>query len=297
MFFPYDANKARCHPIALSIITPYLEWGQLTIQSNCKVTVKCSRCDNTFHSTIGHLRMQTGQCRNHFKDNCKKNRPHYLGDIPKEISRPIRAGILLCVDREKLIALLCSLDPLVSDEPDVTIRRAKAIQMIDTIRATYDDVTLADNCFWGDNYLIHKNTTACNQSSKTGIPMHSCRQTERKIKIRLVLFGCFVSFYERYMNVWDSLYREHELIRMPHKTIKTKRQYVSSTIPSIPNGTVYSRELLCNLQLKLLQYKTTIPMKPSTLISFTAPNCPSKTTALPATCDAYSKPCGPCTRP
>jgi hypothetical protein len=50
------------------------------------------------------------------------------------ISCPIRAGLLLNVDRDRLVALIASLEPLRSEEPDDTVRVERAARLIKELR-------------------------------------------------------------------------------------------------------------------------------------------------------------------
>lgn len=100
-----------------------------------------------FTGQVLNLIVHTNQCNAYVIENRKANRPKYQGLIPSQLSRPIRAGPLLHVDRERLVGLIASLEPLRSEEPDDAPRAERAAQLIDEIRAVHANVQLADNCF------------------------------------------------------------------------------------------------------------------------------------------------------
>jgi hypothetical protein len=90
------------------------------------------------------LYRQTLLCSNHKKNG--RVHVHYAGEIPIEISRPIRAGILLDVNRHHLVELITTLLSI-TDAEDPKSLSEKYITEV----ALFDRVRLADNCFWGDD--------------------------------------------------------------------------------------------------------------------------------------------------
>lgn len=72
--------------------------------------------------------------------------PRYIGSICKDISKPIRAGLLLDVDKDKLVDLIASLSPVCNE---ISPKAVAQIQ-IDEIRQ-YDNIQLLNNCFWGND--------------------------------------------------------------------------------------------------------------------------------------------------
>ncbi len=95
---------------------------------------------------------QTGRCPLHSRYVMHYSRPRYYGiDIPIEVVRPIRAGVLFGVDRNKLCELVVKLLVIRDgDEPfPVETQEFRAGIYIDTISG-FSNAELIDNCFWGD---------------------------------------------------------------------------------------------------------------------------------------------------
>ena len=107
--FPYEENRLRCHPLAAAIVDKQAIQN-LTIKSTVQLKVKCSRCNEVFTGRVFNLIHQTNQCSAH-KDELSKKKSGYNGHIPSRISRPIRAGLLLGVERDRLVDLIVSLQP------------------------------------------------------------------------------------------------------------------------------------------------------------------------------------------
>lgn len=166
-FFPYASNLLRCHPLAAAMQTEKDAQRQgnvnirtLKLQSHKVITICCTRCPGTITGRVSQLTMHSNQCAAHHIQNRKSNRPRYRGKIPSQLSRPIRAGILLHVDHNLLQQLVASLEPLSTDVPDAAARLACAAELIDEIRLNHSDVQLADNCYWGDNSSARKGRPA-----------------------------------------------------------------------------------------------------------------------------------------
>ncbi len=88
----------------------------------------------------------------HSKSVMHSSRPRYFGiDLPVEISRPIRAGILFQVDLDNLRNLVIEL--LVIREGSDRFSMETQILRADSyigIISGFSTVELLDNCFWGD---------------------------------------------------------------------------------------------------------------------------------------------------
>lgn len=89
-----------------------------------------------------NLIYHTNQCKNHKKRS--KYKPKYTGHIDKVITQPIRAGILMSVDQDKLIDLISSLLPITKESE----HRETVKKYIEEI-SQYDAIHLANNSFWG----------------------------------------------------------------------------------------------------------------------------------------------------
>jgi hypothetical protein len=153
-FFPYDANLLRCHPLSAAVTQPFDVWAQKTTRSAAIVEIKCSRCTNTFQGTIYNLCRQTNQCKLHVVENRKSNRPTTSIKLHKFVHEPIRAGLLLCVDHNLLAGVVSQIKEMQADTDGD--RLTVALHLIETIRAQYDNVRLADNCFWGSTSSARK---------------------------------------------------------------------------------------------------------------------------------------------
>lgn len=90
----------------------------------------------------------TNRCKNHLKDVQRKNRLFYRGLIPVHITRAIRAGLLLAVERGLLVDLVRNL-------LNVACGDTHAASYVDEV-AAYDRAYLADNCFWGEGAADRK---------------------------------------------------------------------------------------------------------------------------------------------
>lgn len=140
MFFPYNERHLRCHPNAYLITSSY-PFNQCA-KSRLVVTYKCSICSLECTQISRKLTTQTMLCSIHFK-SIRGRHVRYKGDIEPKISRPIRAGLLLGVDRSQLVELVSSLISV--SKPKIVAQKS-----IDEI-AKYSIVELTDNCFWGDD--------------------------------------------------------------------------------------------------------------------------------------------------
>lgn len=78
--------------------------------------------------------------------------PQYTGNIAKEISTPIRAGLLLKLDHNKLVDLIASLSPMWNEQSS----RDNAELYIKEI-SRYGKEQLANNCFWGNDTSVRIN--------------------------------------------------------------------------------------------------------------------------------------------
>ena len=175
-FFPYDRRRLRCHPLAVAVVDKQAIQN-LTIKSTVQLKVKCSRCSEEFKGRVFHLINQTNQCSAH-KDKLSKKKSGYNGHIPSRISRPIRAGLLLGVERDRLVELVMSLQSDVSESSDTESRKEQADQMIRDVREKHTDVQLADNCYWGDKSTVRKNGSQYRHpSSKRSRADHTSTQT------------------------------------------------------------------------------------------------------------------------
>jgi hypothetical protein len=151
-FFPYDCKALRCHPISALLDTSQTIPLHLTIGTAAKVRFLCSVCFEPCMRAPMLARRQTMKCKAHSKQSHDWHRQKYMGPIPLHIRRPIRAGLLLKVDRQALCNLVASLEPTKNAEDPIGL----ATNYIECI-AQYDFVCLADNCFWGDDSSVRKN--------------------------------------------------------------------------------------------------------------------------------------------
>lgn len=100
---------------------------------------------------------QSARCATHSRKIKHQFRPFYCGvDIPIEISRPIRAGILFDVNKSKLYDLVLELLDLHDgkDKFPLEIQSIRA-QSYTGIISSFRTVELVDNCFWGDG-VFHR---------------------------------------------------------------------------------------------------------------------------------------------
>lgn len=143
-FFPYDERYIRCHPLNAAIVQGQPMKENVLIHSHLKIHIKCSICQSIMKGSIISLIRQTNKCNQHKKR--ASNTLKYNGTIVKAVSTPIRAGILMDVDRGKLLELITLLSP-VCDKPNPE----EVAQMYFDEVAQYSRVQLADNCFWGND--------------------------------------------------------------------------------------------------------------------------------------------------
>jgi hypothetical protein len=116
-----------------------------TIGSTIKLSFLCSVCHEPCMRAPRLARRQTMTCKAHSKKLHNVKRPKYDGPIPLHVRRPIRAGLLLGVDRKQLCDVVASLETIKDTEDPVSL----ATSYIECV-AQYDRVCLADSCFWGD---------------------------------------------------------------------------------------------------------------------------------------------------
>jgi hypothetical protein len=181
-FFPYDPRALRCHPMSAFVCTKQKINKYLTIDSNEKLVFRCSVCSMQYTRTPNKARHESLICKVHSRTMYEKLTDKYNGPIPYHVSHPIRAGLLLGVNRDHLLNLIKSLDP-VKHTPNPT---TMAKQYIDTI-ARYDRALLADNCFWGPSSPPRSRGVCSKQPPKGGgaVPMDrstffSRRQRDRR---------------------------------------------------------------------------------------------------------------------
>ena len=117
-----------------------------------KLRFLCPVCNDVCIRTPTCTRNQTMMCKTHSRHLHYSKRPKYNGPIPLHIRRPVRAGLLLGVDRDQLCDVVASLEPVNKSENPVCL----ATSYIENI-AHYDRVCLADNCFWGDDGTVRMN--------------------------------------------------------------------------------------------------------------------------------------------
>ena len=115
-FFPYDSNAVRCHPMSALLDSNQLVPSSLTIGSKMKLRFLCPVCNDVCIRTPTCTRNQTMMCKTHSRDLHYSKRPKYNGPIPLHVRRPIRAGLLLGVDRDQLCDIVTSLDPVNCEE-------------------------------------------------------------------------------------------------------------------------------------------------------------------------------------
>lgn len=107
------------------------------------------------------MRVSTGKCATHA--NKFKNNTHYSGNVPIQLLRPIRAGLLQTLDIDQMIALIATLEPIPSQciaanaADPVAIALATARGYVESIVAgNYTRVQLLDSVFWGDDTVTRK---------------------------------------------------------------------------------------------------------------------------------------------
>ena len=126
--------------------------ANLTISSTLKLSFLFPVCAELCMRAPRFVRMQSMNCKAHSRHLHNNRRPKYDGPIPLHIRRPIRAGLLLGVDRNQLCSLVTSMEPIKNAENPVFV----ATSFIEHI-AQYDRACLADNCFWGDDSSVRRN--------------------------------------------------------------------------------------------------------------------------------------------
>lgn len=156
-FFPYDARLVRCHPIAAAVTNAGPETDNLRVgSSRDRITILCAQCRGTISGTIFNVVHQTGHCT-----DCRRARwgtappPRYTGAVPAALTLPIRAGLLLGVDRAALLDLVVRLMP--SDDAEKE-RWERAVAYVAELEG-YDPGLLANNCFWGADSLTRSGGT------------------------------------------------------------------------------------------------------------------------------------------
>ena len=115
-----------------------------TIGSTRKLRFLCTVCREQCMRAPRLARRQTMTCKVHSNTYHNWHRQKYVGPIPLHVRRPIRAGLLLGVNRKQLCDVIVSLDSIKDAEDPVSL----ATNYIECI-AQYDRVCLADSCFWG----------------------------------------------------------------------------------------------------------------------------------------------------
>ena len=159
-FLPYDATLLRCHPNREYGSSPLLPMAAFLRSSDCdagttintrqKIEIACCVCGSTYVGQIVNLSHSTNQCTRH--KNRRKNRHCYQGEIPEKITRAIRAGLLRRIETESLVSVRGKSDgtplwTLVRSLLPGAAPESSARAYVQEV-ATFDTVTLADNCFW-----------------------------------------------------------------------------------------------------------------------------------------------------
>ena len=163
--FPYKPKLLRCDPVWSQLVVSGTIDTNLTIGSNKRLTWKCSECDSEIQSRVQSICVSTGRCKQHASKMNNPNREHYNGDVPKQLLRPIRAGLLQSVDIDQIIALIATLEPIPSqcitasasvDDPAAATLITARGYVESIIAGNYTRVQLLDSVFWGDDTVTRK---------------------------------------------------------------------------------------------------------------------------------------------
>lgn len=132
----------------------------ITTNSHQKLLWRCSICNCTFSSKVHHMRVSTGKCVLHA--NKFKNSNYYIGNVPNQLLRPIRAGLLQSIDIDQLIALITTLEPVPSQvtsalEPAAAALATARGYVESIVAGNYTRVQLLDSVFWGNDTVTRKN--------------------------------------------------------------------------------------------------------------------------------------------
>jgi hypothetical protein len=145
---PYNHKLLRCHPLWGQLRTPISD-GDIHVTSHRKLNWMCCECNNVFAAVTNGLVFTSCRCRIHSKEIRTRKRPRHSGRIPLYLTRPIRAGLLQCVERDVLVDVMASL--IGGDN-----RKAEAHMYIDEVsQCTRKE--LLDGGFWWDDTAQRKN--------------------------------------------------------------------------------------------------------------------------------------------
>ena len=154
---PYTNKWLSCDPLWSQLHSPQeAKNGYISVQSKCTLTWMCSICGITFRSRLDNMCKSTGRCNTHANITRGANREHYIGDVPKPLLRPIRAGLLRNIGTDQLIALIATLEPISSQCAGAADPAGAALaitrEYVESILAgNYTRVQLLDSVFWGDD--------------------------------------------------------------------------------------------------------------------------------------------------
>ena len=140
-FFPYTCCALRCHPAA-AVIQDNELIGGLTISAHVKVEWLCVVCDRKQSTFVFNLIRSSCRCSEHSKQLHNRHRKKFTGTLPLQLTCPIRAGLLLNVDREALINLITTMLPVT----EVANRHQTAAEYVEEV-SQCDRMHLVDNTF------------------------------------------------------------------------------------------------------------------------------------------------------
>lgn len=139
-FLPYNRTLLRCHPMFSFLTDTSNITNETPFVSRKTVKYKCPMCNGECMAKCMDLCRQTLLCEKHPK-NRGRSRRVYNGSIPYNVSFMIRASLLRQISIETIRNLIKSTDTKL----DLLVVDGYIGEM-----KTYDDVVLADNCFWGN---------------------------------------------------------------------------------------------------------------------------------------------------
>jgi hypothetical protein len=146
--FPYDSRLLRCHPCWIQLRSPITN-ADIHISSHKKLSWVCCECSHVFDKAPKDVTVSTCRCKAHWKPLKKINRMRYSGNIPKQITNAIRAGLLQRVTTDSLLQLVISL--VGGDNKSGTVANV----YVDEI-SKYPKEQLLDGGFWWEDTYQHK---------------------------------------------------------------------------------------------------------------------------------------------